>query len=103
MKPGIWLACLLLATAGCGSKPAWEALPLGTKADFRDIWFNDAMHGWIAGGIYEITGGIVGVGASQRLAAVRWGVAGRVVWAWVFTIPGAAMVAALSYGVLELF
>jgi PiT family inorganic phosphate transporter len=52
---------------------------------------------------HTITGGIVGVGASQRLAAVRWGVAGRVVWAWVFTIPGAAVVAALSYLVLEAF
>jgi PiT family inorganic phosphate transporter len=52
---------------------------------------------------HTITGGIVGVGASQRLSAVRWGVAGRVVWAWVFTIPGAAIVAALSYGVLEAF
>jgi photosystem II stability/assembly factor-like uncharacterized protein len=60
MKPWILLACLLLAGAGCGSKPAWEALPLGTKADFRDIWFTDAMHGWIAGGSYEITGGLVG-------------------------------------------
>src|SRR5262245_35033114 len=60
MKPGILLACLLLAAAGCGSKPAWEALPLGTKADFRGIWFTDALHGWIAGGSYEITGGLVG-------------------------------------------
>src|SRR5215510_10810288 len=60
MKPGILLSCLLLAAAGCGRKPAWEALPLGTKADFRDIWFTDAMHGWIAGGSYEITGGLVG-------------------------------------------
>src|SRR3954469_6798490 len=38
---------------------------------------------------HTITGAIVGVGASSRLSAVRWGVAGRVVWAWVFTIPGA--------------
>jgi PiT family inorganic phosphate transporter len=52
---------------------------------------------------HTITGGIVGVGASRRLSAVRWGVASRVVWAWVFTIPGAALVAALAYGVLELF
>jgi PiT family inorganic phosphate transporter len=43
---------------------------------------------------HTITGAIVGVGASQRLNAVRWGVAGRVVWAWVLTIPGAAVVAA---------
>jgi PiT family inorganic phosphate transporter len=52
---------------------------------------------------HTITGGIVGVGASQRLAAVRWGVAGRVVWAWVFTIPGAALVAALAYGIIQAF
>jgi PiT family inorganic phosphate transporter len=52
---------------------------------------------------HTITGGIVGVGASQRLSAVRWGVAGRVVWAWVFTIPGAAVVAAASYLVLQAF
>jgi PiT family inorganic phosphate transporter len=43
---------------------------------------------------HTITGAIVGVGASQRLAAVRWGVAGRVVWAWILTIPGAGLVAA---------
>ncbi len=52
---------------------------------------------------HTITGGIVGVGASQRISAVRWGVAGRVVWAWVFTIPGAAVVAGLSYLVLDAF
>src|SRR3954469_16236239 len=51
---------------------------------------------------HTITGGIVGVGASQRLSAVRWGVAQRVVWAWVFTIPGAAVMAAASYGILQL-
>jgi PiT family inorganic phosphate transporter len=52
---------------------------------------------------HTITGGIVGVGASQRLAAVRWGVARRVVWAWVFTIPGAALVAAATYAVVAAF
>jgi PiT family inorganic phosphate transporter len=45
---------------------------------------------------HTITGAIVGVGASRRLSAVRWGVAGRVVWAWVLTIPGAAVVAAVT-------
>lgn len=44
---------------------------------------------------HTITGAIVGVGALRRLSAVRWGVAGRVVWAWVLTIPGAGLVAAL--------
>jgi inorganic phosphate transporter, PiT family len=52
---------------------------------------------------HTITGGIVGVGASQRLAAVRWGVAGRVVWAWVITIPGAAIMAAAAYGIVQAF
>jgi PiT family inorganic phosphate transporter len=40
-----------------------------------------------------ITGAIVGVGAARRMSAVRWRVAGRVLWAWVFTIPGAALIA----------
>lgn len=44
---------------------------------------------------HTITGAIVGVGSSRRLSAVRWGVAGRVVWAWVFTIPGAFLVGAV--------
>src|SRR5881409_3891450 len=43
---------------------------------------------------HAITGSIVGVGSTRRLSAVRWGVAGRVVWAWVLTIPGAALVGA---------
>ena len=50
---------------------------------------------------HTITGSIVGVGSAQRFSAVRWGVAGRVVWAWVFTIPGAALVAALCVVLLE--
>ena len=52
---------------------------------------------------HTITGAIVGVGSLKRLSAVRWGVAGRVVWAWVLTIPGAALVAAVSWWVLWLF
>jgi PiT family inorganic phosphate transporter len=51
---------------------------------------------------HTITGAIVGVGATHRLSAVRWGVAGRIVWAWVLTIPAAALMAALSYYVLRL-
>ena len=50
---------------------------------------------------HTITGAIVGVGAAQRMAAVRWGVAGRIVWAWILTIPMAASIAALSYFVLR--
>ena len=50
---------------------------------------------------HTITGAISGVGAAQRLSAVRWGVAGRIVWAWVLTIPAAAGIAGLSYVVLH--
>jgi PiT family inorganic phosphate transporter len=46
---------------------------------------------------HTITGAIVGVGSTQRLSAVRWGVAGRVVWAWILTIPGAFVVAWLVF------
>ncbi|HEU4569236.1 MAG TPA: inorganic phosphate transporter [Gemmatimonadales bacterium] len=49
---------------------------------------------------HTITGAIVGVGAAHRLSAVRWGVAGRIVWAWILTIPLSAIIAALSYGLL---
>jgi PiT family inorganic phosphate transporter len=51
---------------------------------------------------HTITGAIMGVGATRRLSAVKWGVAGRIVWAWVLTIPLAAGVAAVSYYALQL-
>jgi PiT family inorganic phosphate transporter len=46
---------------------------------------------------HTITGAIVGVGSTKGWRAVRWGVAGRIIWAWVFTIPAAALVAALVF------
>jgi inorganic phosphate transporter, PiT family len=46
---------------------------------------------------HAITGSIVGVGATRRLSAVRWGVAGQIVWAWVLTIPAAFSIAAVAY------
>lgn len=52
---------------------------------------------------HTITGAIVGVGSTQRLSAVRWGVAGRIVWAWFLTIPFAAITAGLVYKVVALF
>ncbi len=52
---------------------------------------------------HTITGAIMGVGATQRLSAVRWGVATRIVWAWVLTIPCSAIVAALCFWGLGLF
>jgi len=50
---------------------------------------------------HTITGAISGVGAAQRVSSVRWGVAGRIVWAWILTIPMSAFVAAVSYLVLN--
>jgi len=50
---------------------------------------------------HTITGSIVGVGASTRLSAVRWGLAGRIVWAWVVTIPASGLMAMLMYWLLN--
>ena len=51
---------------------------------------------------HTITGAIGGVGSTRRLSAVRWGVAGRIVWAWVVTIPAAGLIAAVAYYVSKL-
>jgi PiT family inorganic phosphate transporter len=50
---------------------------------------------------HTITGSIIGVGATRRLSAVRWGVAQNVVWAWILTIPAAAAVSSISYLILR--
>ena len=53
---------------------------------------------------HTITGAIVGVGSTHRMSAVRWGVAGNIVWAWVLTIPASAFVAAIAYWIsLQIF
>jgi inorganic phosphate transporter, PiT family len=62
-----------------------------------------AFHGIPVSTTHTITGAIVGVGSTGRLSAVRWGVAERIVWAWVLTIPASAVVAALSFWVIRLF
>jgi PiT family inorganic phosphate transporter len=51
---------------------------------------------------HTITGSIVGVGSTRRMSAIRWGVAGRIVWAWILTIPAAATIGAATYGLLAL-
>ncbi len=52
---------------------------------------------------HTITGAIVGVGATQKLSAVRWGVAGGIVWAWIFTIPSSAFIAAVTWWLSQRF
>jgi inorganic phosphate transporter, PiT family len=64
--------------------------------------FATALAGIPVSTTHTITGAIVGVGATHRLSAVRWGVAARIVWAWLFTIPAAALVAALAFWLLRL-
>jgi PiT family inorganic phosphate transporter len=50
-----------------------------------------------------ITGSILGVGSVKRLSAVKWGVAGKIVWAWFLTIPLSGLVGALCYYAVSLF
>jgi inorganic phosphate transporter, PiT family len=51
---------------------------------------------------HTITGAIVGVGATRRLSAVRWGVAGQIMWAWILTIPASALIGAVTYQLFRL-
>jgi PiT family inorganic phosphate transporter len=51
---------------------------------------------------HTITGAIVGVGASRRITAVRWGITRRIVWAWILTIPGAALIGAAVFHLVQL-
>ncbi len=64
--------------------PPWQSSPPPTSASAVST-------------THTITGAIVGVGAIRRLSAVRWGVARRIVWAWLLTIPAAAAISALTY------
>ena len=74
--------------------------PLGgmcaESAAAATLFFTSA-HGIPVSTTHTITGAIVGVGAVRRLSAVRWGVAGRVVWAWILTIPGAFAISWLAH------
>jgi PiT family inorganic phosphate transporter len=51
---------------------------------------------------HTITGAIVGVGSTTKFSAVRWGIAGRIVWAWILTIPASAVLAAGSWYLIRL-
>jgi len=64
--------------------------------------FATALAGIPVSTTHTITGAIVGVGATHRLSAVRWGVATRIIWAWIFTIPAAALVAAAAFALIRL-
>ncbi|HEU5153860.1 MAG TPA: inorganic phosphate transporter, partial [Gemmatimonadales bacterium] len=59
--------------------------------------FGSSLLGVPVSTTHTITGAIVGVGAANRISAVRWGVAGKIVWAWILTIPMSAATAGLVY------
>ncbi len=65
--------------------------------------FGTALAGIPVSTTHTITGAIIGVGTTHRPSAVRWGVATRIVWAWILTIPASALVAMLSFWVIRLF
>lgn len=60
----VLLILFAIVVTGCSqpgvAPPVWQTMPLGTSADFRDLWFIDETHGWIAGGGFDIPGGLVG-------------------------------------------
>jgi len=64
--------------------------------------FSTALAGIPVSTTHTITGAIVGVGATHRLSAVRWGVARRIVWAWMLTIPASAVAAAVMFWLVRL-
>jgi PiT family inorganic phosphate transporter len=66
------------------------------------LWIN-SQFGLPISTTHTITSAILGVGATKKLSAVRWGVAGNIVAAWVLTFPGAALIAAACYLVVQLF
>jgi inorganic phosphate transporter, PiT family len=61
------------------------------------------LSGYPVSTTHTITGAIVGVGSTKRLSAVKWGVAGRIVWAWILTIPCSAIIAAITYLIITAF
>ncbi len=64
--------------------------------------FTTAVLGIPVSTTHTITGSIVGVGSLRRLTAVRWGIAGLIVWAWIFTIPASAIISSISYWLMSL-
>ena len=62
-----------------------------------------SKYGYPLSTTHVVSGAVMGAGATKRLSAVRWGVAGRIVWAWVLTIPAAGGMAAIAYHILRRF
>ncbi len=67
------------------------------------ILFSTAMAGIPVSTTHTIAGAIMGVGSTRRISAVRWGIANKIVWAWLLTIPASAVISGISYLILSLF
>jgi inorganic phosphate transporter, PiT family len=93
----------IIRTMGSRITKITPAGGMSAQAAGAAVLFFTAANGIPVSTTHTITGAIVGVGSVQRLSAVRWGVAGRVVWAWILTIPGAFIVAWLVYLPFKLF
>ncbi len=65
--------------------------------------FGTALAGIPVSTTHTITGAIVGVGTTHRISAVRWGIARRIVWAWILTIPASAVVAMVTFWLIHAF
>ena len=78
-----------------------EGVAAETAGDFT-LFFTGQM-GIPVSTTHTITGSIIGVGATKRLSAVRWGVTINLIWAWILTIPISALLAALAYFIVSKF
>ena len=86
----------------CGSPSCARSAASARRRPAPLTLIGTALAGIPVSTTHTITGAIMGVGALQRFSAVRWGVAGRIVWAWVLTIPASALVAAATWLLLRL-
>ena len=95
----LWVVLSAHAAIGLGTlSGGWRIVhTLGSR--ITKLFFTSAA-GIPVSTTHTITGAVVGVGSIQRLSAVRWGVAGQVVYAWILTIPAAALMAALTYALV---
>jgi PiT family inorganic phosphate transporter len=67
------------------------------------VLLGTALFGIPVSTTHTISGAIMGVGSTQRVSGVRWGVAGKIILAWIFTIPSSAIVSALTYEIVLFF
>ena len=93
----------IIKTMGTGSSRWTRRRASPPRARGAAVILSASHVGFPLSTTHVISGAIMGVGAAKRVSAVRWGVAGNIVIAWVLTLPAAAIVGAVTYGVTRLF